>query len=109
MIDDLAAALGIKSKGVVLWGLIGALLSMYFAQPGMHWLTRAVYCAGGAACAYAGAPALAEYFTLSEAATGAVGFVLGVFGMSLLAALQTVLRESKFAEQLATWLKRPGA
>jgi len=109
MIEQLAAALGIKSKGVLLWGLIGACLSMYFAQPGMHWLTRLVYCSGGAACAYVGAPALAEYFTLSEAATGAVGFVLGVFGMSLLAALQTIIRESKWGEQIATWVKRPGS
>lgn len=109
MIEHLADALGIKGKGVLLWGLIGACLSMYFAQPGMHWLTRLVYCSGGTACAYVGAPALAEYFALSVAATSAVGFVLGVFGMSVLGALQTVLRESKFAEQLATWLRRPGA
>jgi hypothetical protein len=109
MIEQLAAALGIKSKAVLLWGLIGAMLSMYFAQPGMRFVVRAVYCAGGTACAYVGAPALAEYFTLSEAATGAVGFVLGVFGMSLLAALQTIIRESKWGEQIATWVKRPGS
>jgi hypothetical protein len=32
----------------------------------MRFVVRAVYCAGGTACAYVGAPALAEYFTLSE-------------------------------------------
>ncbi len=109
MIDEIAAALGIK-KGVVLWGLLGALVSLYFSQPGLHWCAKLTYFGGGVACAWVGAPALAEQFGVAGThSISLIGFVLGVFGMSAMAAITTALRETKLADSLATWLKRPGA
>jgi pimeloyl-ACP methyl ester carboxylesterase len=107
MLEQLAAALGIK-KGVMLWGALGALVSFNFAGH-LPVVARVGYLCSGAACAWVGAPAVAEHFSLSDKAMLAVAFVIGVFGVNFLVKINDAIRETKLGEYLATWFKRPGA
>lgn len=86
-------------------GLAGALIGLRFA-PGAGWLDRLInVVSGGAIAGYVG-PAAAEFLALpSPAARSALGFALGLFGISLATVLMQALRDLKLGEILAERLR----
>jgi hypothetical protein len=89
-------------------GLAGALIGLRFA-PGVGWLDRAInVISGGAIAGYVG-PAAAEFLALSSpAAQSALGFGLGLFGISLATVLMQTLRDLRLAEILADRMRGGG-
>lgn len=106
MIEEIAVALGVKKAGL-LAGFFGALVSTYFVA--RSWVECVIMAISGTLCASYITPLIAEYFKASERQENGLAFAVGLFGMTLAGAVVQALREMKFAEQLATWLKRPGA
>lgn len=87
-------------------GLAGALIGLRWA-PGSTWGERLVNVAAGSAIAGYVGPAAAEAFELhTPAAQSALGFGLGLFGISLATVLVQTLRDLKLAEIAAEWLRR---
>jgi hypothetical protein len=106
LIEQIAVALGVKSNGL-LAGFFGALVSTYFAAK--SWTERLIMAFSGTLCAAYITPVIGEYFKASERQENGLAFAVGLFGMTLAGAIVQTVRETKFGEQLATWLKRPGA
>jgi len=89
-------------------GIAGALVGLRFA-PGMSWLERITNIGSGAACAGFIAPAAGELFNLSSIRMqAALAFALGMFGMSLAAAVMQGVRDLKLAEIISGWISRKG-
>jgi hypothetical protein len=79
-------------------GLMGAIVGLRFA-PGGAWWERASNVAAGALCAGYVSPAAAEVLGLGSSATqSALAFLLGMFGMSLAAAVLTAVQTVKWAD-----------
>jgi fructose-specific phosphotransferase system IIC component len=108
MIEQLAAALGVKKAGLIA-GFIGALISLKFLTETKTWPARVIMALCGTLCAAYVAPGVAEYFKWSDRVEGALTFAIGLFGMTFANSFMTFLREIKFGEAIATWFKRPGA
>lgn len=89
-------------------GVGGALVGLRFA-PGMSWGERMLNVAAGAACAGWIAPAAAEVFELtSVSAEAALSFAIGMFGMSIAAALVEAVRTVAWSDIITSWTKRRG-
>ena len=82
MLDSIATAVGVK-KGVVIAAFIGALLAS-FLGPKKDWRAKTLcFLVGFAAAVYITGP-LISYFELKAGDyEGGIGFMLGLFGMSL--------------------------
>jgi hypothetical protein len=89
-------------------GLVGALVGLKFA-PGINWSERTINILTGSACAGFVAPACGEIFKLTTPSMlSCLSFFLGMFGMSLAAAIMTGLRDVKVGEIIQSWLTRRG-
>ena len=89
-------------------GVGGALVGLRFA-PGLSWFERVANVAAGAACAGWLAPAAAEVFELRSVSAGAaLSFAIGMFGMSVAAALIEAVRSTSWADIITSWTKRRG-
>jgi len=89
-------------------GVIGAAVGLRFA-PGVSWLERVTNVASGASCAGFVAPAAGEVFHLSSVSMmGFLAFIIGMFGMSIAAAVMQGLREIRAGEIITDWLSRRG-
>jgi ACR3 family arsenite efflux pump ArsB len=89
-------------------GALGALVGLKFA-PGTTWRERAINVSAGMLCAGYFAPALAEWFHVaSPGMQSALAFAVGMFGLSLAAAVAQALRELKLGEIISGWLSRRG-
>lgn len=89
-------------------GIGGALVGLKFA-PGLTWLERACNVAAGVACAGWIAPAAAEMFELlSVSSRSALSFAIGMFGMSIAAAIVEAMRATQWSEIVTSWTKRRG-
>lgn len=87
-------------------GIGGALAGLRFA-PGATLLERAFNVVSGAACAGWLAPAAVSLFDLtSVSAESAMAFLIGMFGMSIAAAVMEAVRAVKLAEILTGWISR---
>lgn len=87
-------------------GLLGAVVALKFA-PGATAMERLFNIGCGALCAGFVSPAAAESLHLvSPAMQGAFAFAIGMFGLSLAAAIVVAIRDLKLAEIVAGWLKR---
>jgi len=87
-------------------GGLGSLVALKFA-PGVSWWERFTNVASGMLVAGYGAPALAEWLQFKTAGMGnAAAFILGLLGMSLIAAILQAIRDLKLAEILAGWLTK---
>lgn len=88
-------------------GLVGAAITAWKFLPGAGWPERiANACAGSAAAGYLAAP-ICEYFKVTSTnAISGTAFLLGLLGMSLLAAVLSAVRETKWAEIVTGWLTR---
>lgn len=87
-------------------GGFGSLVALKFA-PGTSWWERLTNVGTGALLAGYVAPALTEWlhFT-SKGAANAAAFILGLLGMSLIAAALQAIRDPKTIDALVSWLPR---
>lgn len=87
-------------------GAVGAAATLRFA-PGATWWERATNVAAGSVCAGYCAPALAEWLNLTTAGmNSALAFGVGMFGLSLVAAITQGIRDTRVGEIIASWLSR---
>lgn len=88
-------------------GAFGALVALRFAVPGSSWPARLFNVAAGALCAGYGAPALAEWMhVVGPVGQAALAFVVGMFGLSVAAAVMQGIRETPLGQIIAGWLRR---
>lgn len=89
-------------------GALGALVGLKFA-PGATWAERAFNVGAGSLCAGFFAPALAEWLKVpSPGMHSALSFAVGMFGISLAAAIAQALKDTKLADIISGWLSRRG-
>lgn len=86
-------------------GGFGSLVALKFA-PGTSWWERATNVATGILVAGYVTPALAEFLHLKGAVAGGAAFLLGLLGMSLIAAVLQGIRDVKLGEIISGWLSR---
>ena len=82
MLDSLATAIGVK-KGVVIAAFVGALLASLIG-PKKSWQAKTVsFLVGFAAAVYLTGPVILYFDLKAGDYEGGIGFMLGLFGMSL--------------------------
>lgn len=87
-------------------GAAGAVVALKFAPGDTVW-ARIFNVAAGALCAGFFAPAAVDYFHVSAPAVQAsFSFGIGMFGLSMAAAVVSAIRDIKLAEIASGWLRR---
>lgn len=87
-------------------GAVGAVIGLRWA-PGASWPDKAINVVGGAACAAYLGPLVCSLLRLTaQPATAAIGFALGLFGLSLVGAVMDGIRNIKLADVASSWLTR---
>ena len=90
-------------------GAIGALITAARFTPGASWLERGFNAVAGAVIAGFLTPALTEWLEMTrDAYVNGAAFVIGLLGMSVVAALIQGARDLKLAEIVASWFGRGG-
>lgn len=79
-------------------GLIGALVAIRFQDDLTTWREKLVFIATGVACAYWVTPLAIVQYHIDAGLAGAVAFLLGAFGGSLLAAGFRLIRNLDLKE-----------
>jgi len=90
MLDSIAVVLGVK-KGYIVVGFIGAVLSLKFLPRIETWFAKVTTVLTGWACAIYLAPALSEAMDFKERTEYGITFLIGILGVSLMAALVTIV------------------
>lgn len=89
-------------------GVLGALVGLRFA-PGISWVERLANVATGTVFAGYVAPAAGEVFSLTSVPMlSGLSFAVGMFGMSLAAAVLQGVRDVKWGEVFTGWVSRGG-
>lgn len=106
-IEEMIAAAATKI-GPTLPGFVGGVLSLRFFKE-QTWGEKVMTVLGGWACAsWATEPVLA-FFTLNNTSwSNGISFFVGLFGMSIVAALMAALKEINLGEIVSGWIKRGG-
>lgn len=87
-------------------GALGALVGLKFA-PGLSWVERVFNVIAGALCAGYASPALAEWLHVAgEGMRGGLSFVIGLFGLSLAAAIVQGMRDARLGDAVTSWLRK---
>ena len=86
-------------------GFIGGVLALRFFE-GLTPTGKAWTVAGGMAMAYFVTHPVIDFFVLKPHYEGAVGFVVGLFGMSIAAALFSAVKQIELARIVASWIER---
>lgn len=88
-------------------GVVGSLVALRFV-PGLTWFGRACNVAGGTACAGWLSPPLAEWLqsSASHSLQGGVAFLAGLFGLSVVAAVQEAIRTMALGDVIRGWISR---
>lgn len=103
-LDGLVTYLGIN-KSAAIWGLIGGLLSLRFVTE-CGWLARTnTVCMAGIMANLFTDP-IYEYFSVKGLGQGGVGFIIGLFSITILAAAFKTLQELEFTKLVMTVLSR---
>lgn len=89
MIDAMLGTLGL-SKGATIGGFLGALVSLKFIE-GLNVWQRAGTVMGGMFSAAYVSPLILQVVQLNDRSESAIAFLIGVFGMSLAAAVVKAL------------------
>lgn len=93
----------------ILAGIGGALLAAYYLLPGKNFLEKVINFAAGSLLATFCAPGAVDYFNVQlKGIAMLMGFTIGLFGLSLMAAITSGIREVKFGEIISGWLSRRG-
>ena len=104
MIESIAAALGVK-KGVLVAGLVGAVIATLIG-PRRHWVHRiTTFVVGFSTAVYLTEPLLA-YLQADTMRYGAgMGFLVGLFGMTIADKLLHLIQELNL-QTILSWFKR---
>lgn len=88
-------------------GGIGAVIAAFKWLPGVNWFERVLNAVAGTAIAGFGAPVLVEYLRLdhSEAYRNGAAFVIGLLGLSLVAAVFEAMKELSLSKLIAAKLR----
>lgn len=93
----------------VVAGIAGALLAAYRLLPGKNFGEKTLNFAAGSLLATFCAPGAVDYFNIKLMGLAMLmGFTIGLFGLSLMAAITSGIREVKFGEIISGWLSRRG-
>lgn len=84
MIDDIMSTLGL-TKASTFGGFLGAVVSLKFIE-NLNWWQRMTTVFGGMITAAYVTPFIMDLFRLTTKVEGAVSFLVGLFGMSIVAA-----------------------
>ncbi len=94
------------ARSPFLVGALGSFVALRFA-PGQTWAERLFNVMCGALCSGFCAPALTEWMHVSTAGMQSFcAFVVGMFGLSLAAAITTTLKTMDMASIVSGWLGR---
>lgn len=99
---------GVK-LGAFIAGFVGSVISLRFVSNVETWKGRVSLVASGAAISTFGAPGLGQWLDVTEKTATCLHFLMGVFGMSLLAAIMGAIRETQWAQALKSWITKPGS
>lgn len=89
-------------------GTLGSFVGLRFA-PGLSWWERAGNVASGAACAGLVVPGLAAWLGVGEGSVrSTLAFLVGLFALSLCAAVFEAIRNLKLADIVSGWISRRG-
>lgn len=92
----------------ILASFLGAVVGLRFA-PGLTWIERVGNVAAGMVLAVYAAPALTDYLQVAKPGMLAgLSFAVGLFGLSLAAAVTNAIRQANLAEWAGSWLRRKG-
>lgn len=90
----------------ILAGVAGSLVGLRWA-PGATWLERAGNLLAGCGCAVYVTPGIAEWADIhSPRSLAALSFAVGMFGLSIAAAVVQALRDAKLGEALESLIRR---
>lgn len=106
-LEELLAAVGL-TKAPFVAGFIGGVFSLHFVKELRGATGSLAAIAGGAATGGYVAPVVVEYWSLSPSANGALGFLIGMFGLSLASAVYVVITTTDWKAVLASLLSRRG-
>lgn len=94
------------SRSPALAGIAGSLVALRFA-PGDSWKDRLFNFVSGSLCAVLVAPALAEFLSLkSHAMLSGLSFAVGLFGLSVAAAIAHGIKGVKLEEVITRLIGR---
>ncbi|MHB0965557.1 MAG: hypothetical protein ACYC36_03795 [Bellilinea sp.] len=97
MIDSLLIALGIKKLSVVIAGFLGGIVSLRFFD-GLQLYEKCGVATTGALAANYLTPGIIAYFDmLASSYEGGIGFMIGLFGMSVTSAIFNILKTTDWA------------
>lgn len=89
-------------------GGLGALAGLKFS-PGETWTGRFINVISGSVCAGYGGPALVAYWKVeSHHMQGFLAFAVGMFGLSLAAAVAQAIKQLDLGGLIKGWLERKG-
>ena len=93
----------------VLPGIVGSVISLRFA-PGQSWLERAANVITGSLLVLYCTPAIAEWLHIKDhgGVRDFLSFAVGLFGLSLAAAVTSGIKELKVADIISSWTSRRG-
>lgn len=81
---------------LVLAGLVGAIASLPFQKDLKTKISLAIFLVTGAACAHYLTGLVGKFFAIEPSGAGGVGFLLGAFGGSLIAATIRMIQSADF-------------
>lgn len=106
-LDELLGAFGL-TKAPFIAGFIGGVISLRFVKELQGTVGSLIAISGGAVTGGYVSPWIVDYWHLSASAVGALGFLIGMFGLSLASALYVVITTSDWKAMLASLLSRRG-
>lgn len=89
-------------------GLVGAVIAVPFHEELKTWKGRILFVGTGVSCAYFTTPLAISLYSIDPGLAGGVGFLLGAFGGSLLAAGLRTLRGLDLVDILKERLSKSG-
>ena len=95
-------------RGPFIAGLSGSIVALRWV-PGITLLERLFNALAGTAVAGIGSPALSDWLHITSAGTvSALAFAVGLFGLSLAAAIVQAIRDLRLADIITGWISRKG-
>jgi hypothetical protein len=108
MINETASAFGINKLSILIAGFFGGVISLRFFEK-LSTLEKCGIAIIGAVAANYLTPAVLAWFNLAaESYENGIAFVIGLFGMSVTAAVITTLRNTNWGNLITNWRGRSG-
>lgn len=87
-------------------GFVGAVVSLRFFKA-ETWLERITVVMSGWACAFFLTKPVVDKFSLGDSPwSDGTAFFIGLFGMAIVAALMAAIKDTKWGDILAGWIKK---